>query len=163
MKSVATAIALTAFATMATTAYGASTRADYIAQVDPICQTASKPARKVGKRFLKDLKRIGRVQNPSKKQTKAFVNELARVLIRLSSIEANVTAQIATVQPAAGDESTVAAWLQGRAQYSQLTAQGARAFRHHKFHAAATLLDQANTALAQEQRLIADFGFQHCT
>jgi hypothetical protein len=160
---IALGIAATALAIATTSASAATTRAEYVAQVDPICHAAAKPTAKVANRFLKDLGRIGKAENPSKKRAKAFLNELARVLTRLSSIEANVTVQVATVPPAPGDEPTVSAWLQGRTQYSQLTAQGARAFRHHKFLAAANLLQQADTALAQEQQTISGFGFQHCT
>jgi hypothetical protein len=147
----------------ATSASAASTRAEYVAQVDPICQTAAGPARRALKRFLKDEGRLGKIAHPTKRQVRALVNPLARMLIRLGSIEAGVTSQIATVQPAPGDEAIVASWVQDRTQYSQLSVAGARKFRKLKVVAAARLLSQADTALLQGQQLIASFGFRYCT
>jgi hypothetical protein len=155
------------------TAYGASTRTEYIAQADPICksgveqefvaftqqqaaiQVAKKQARRLAKKHVKRRpglqrklrRRIERIQNAA--------------LAQFIATEKGVNTQLATLTPAPPDESLIQVWLRSRGELLDVYGQ--------------TLLDSPRTdeddfedffkllgLLWETNDLVRDFGFQHC-
>jgi hypothetical protein len=95
-----TAVVVVALAVSATDALATSTHDEYVAQVNPICKSASA----VAKRKLSRVKSTG---NP-------FIDSLLRARL-YGKLLAKTIHHIATVAPAPGEEAAVKSWLdQGR-------------------------------------------------
>jgi hypothetical protein len=152
-----------ALAITAVPAHAASTRAEYVAQVDPICQAseaAAAEARQAFRRNTKRLVRQGRARNA--KKVNRLSRKAARNLNRLVSIEADLTTQIAAVPPAPADSNIVSAWLQDRRDAEALSGAAARALKRHKFKKFGSKLGRAIRAGIVARRRVKDFGFQYC-
>jgi hypothetical protein len=101
--------------TAAAPANAASTRAEYVAQVDPICQSFVGPNDKAVGAYRKNEKSLVRVAKHG--TVKQFLTQrvrVARSLKRLAATKADLTSQIATVPAPAEDSATVDAWLNYR-------------------------------------------------
>jgi hypothetical protein len=163
--SLAAPAILIAVAVFATPASAASTRAEYVAQVDPICRTALKPEGKAGLALLKGLTKLGNQSEngkPSKKALNRFLRQTAKFFGVLARLENSVNNQIATVPAAPGDESTIATWLQQRGQYADLLRQSVVAVKHHRLRRFVTLADQSDVARDVADATVAGFGFRYC-
>jgi hypothetical protein len=163
----------------ATPSYGAATRAEYVAQVDAICQTSIQQvsaARQRGNRLVKKqnrriakqdkrLENTGRFSAAKKIRARAG-KQLGRAFHLTLGVPASIwdgfTNQIAAVAPALSDEATVAGWLASRRTYVQLIYGVIRTARHGKvFEVLPKILDAAHVRHQGEQ-LIAGFGFTYC-
>jgi hypothetical protein len=158
VRLIAPATMVIALAITATPALGASTRAEYVAQVDPICQSAAKPAAKAARTYFDAVTRIDRAKKPSR----AIRNAGIRFLGGLSRIYDGITEQIALIPPAPGDEAASTAWLDGR-RIAKTDVDRALAFlRHGKPDKSGRLFKQASQDEAQGTARIQDFGFTVC-
>jgi hypothetical protein len=140
-----------------------STRAEYIAQVDPICQAFVGPERDAGKTFIKNVKRWARLAESEK--VKPFVRQTRRTassLDRLVQIDVRLTDQIAAVPPPAADAGTIGTWLNYRREADGLLSSAASAFRHFKFRLFLKRAGAADAASTASIRTISGFGFQVC-
>ena len=115
MKLIAPAIIVIALAITATTAYGASTRAEYVAQVDPICATAQLQEAAAAEPLLAAKQRI-RKQGKSRSNERKLNRALSFYISQHLAIERSANAQIATVPPALEDTSLVQVWLRARGE-----------------------------------------------
>jgi hypothetical protein len=159
------AVAVLAAAVAAVPAQAASTRAEYVAQVDPICQSSIAPAKKAGKKYVRSVKKLARqVRGGSdpKKALKGVFKRAAGLLGQINKIVANETAQISEVPPPPADQGAVSLWLQNRTAYKQFTDAAIRALRHFKLRAFARNAAQASAALEEGHFFISGFGFNHC-
>jgi hypothetical protein len=146
-------------------ANAASTRAEYIAQVDPICQAFVDPENAALRAYRKNAKRWDRLA--SKGTLKAWLKQTRRVsrsLLRLTQLDTTLNDQIAAVPPPAADAGAIATWLNARVQANAFAASAAAALNRpvpaiNKYF---KLIDRANAALAASTRAIAGFGFQVC-
>jgi hypothetical protein len=153
------AIALVA----AAPAQAASTRAEYVAQVDPICQAFRGTASDADSAFIKNAKRWERLARRG--TLKAFVrqtNRLAGSLLRFTQIHMAVTDQIATVPPPAADAGTVSTWLNFRRQSDAFSTSAASALKHFKFKRFFKQNGRSGKAEAAGRATIAPFWFQVC-
>jgi hypothetical protein len=145
-------------------ASAASTRTEYVAQVDPICQEARERWLKPEARYFKESVRVERVEEG--KQRKRALNRLLRMLAKVFAVRARVetsaSSQIATVPPAPGDESIVATWLEQRRQWTSGLSQLAAPIRHHRYRAFSRLAKQAEMTRKAANATVAGFGFQNC-
>jgi hypothetical protein len=165
----------------AASSYGASTRAEYVAQVDAICLTSiaqTTLARQRGDRLVnKQNKRLAKKDRRIEKSGKLTTRPLKKVRARAArqlgrafnltfglpaSIFDTYTNQIAAVTPAPGDEATVANWLASRRTYVQLTYGVVRSARHLKPFEILPKILAATKARHQGEQLIAGFGFTYC-
>jgi hypothetical protein len=156
-------LSMGAIAVGAAPANGAATRAEYVAQVDPICQAFRGPASAADSAYIKNYKRWFRVAR--KGTVKAFVrqtNRTAGSLLRFTQIHMSVTDQIATVPPAAADTGTVNTWLNYRRKSDAFSTSAASALRQLKFKRFFEQNDHADAAEAAGRVTIAPFGFQVC-
>jgi hypothetical protein len=169
---VAVATAMTAVAISATTASAATTRADYVAQVDQICASTTQGFGRLGPK-LKSLfgpKAISPLptdpSTPTKKQLKRslnrFINRISRILASLNRALGSTTEQIALVAPAPGDEPAVAQWIAGLRQYVTFEAYSIRSLRHHKPRRALAFQRQGTEALNAGGAGVQSFGISNC-
>jgi hypothetical protein len=143
--------------------YAASTRAEYVAQVDPICQSFVAPTVQALKAYNKNYKEWTR--RLTKGSLKGWIRQTARTarsLHRFNQQHASLTEQIATVPPPAEDAVSVGTWLNDRKQADAFSEAAARAFARFKFAQFHKKIAQANAADAAGIRAIAGFGFQVC-
>src|SRR5215204_3274570 len=109
-------------------AHAAETRAEYIGQVDPICQSFVGPESVAYKAYRKNAKREGHLAG--KGTLKAWLNATRRTsksLTRLVQLDVSMIDQIAAVSPPAADAGTVGTWLNLRRQINAITAAAAAA------------------------------------
>lgn len=165
LAAIALAITMIALAITAPKADAAATRAEYVAQVDPICLAAAKPEGKLLIAYFKAFARLGKgvAQGASPKQaTKRLVAKSARLMTRIITIEQGVTAQIEAVSPPPPDAGTVALWLEKRKLAEQTALSGTRALKHRKIVSFNAQLDRADAIDREGRILVAGFGFQYC-
>jgi hypothetical protein len=166
---IALAITVIAFAITAAMAYGASTRAEYVAQVDPICQAgnqrivrASKKAAPSIKRILAKVKKLGEAGEDSPEAKRLYAKFTSKAYGRYASIFHSVTTQITAVPPGPGDEAAVAAWLEGRALHAVLLRRAIRKAKRGKTDRSALLVLAALAILKEADDQVRSFGFQQC-
>lgn len=154
-----------AAATSAQVAHAAATRAEYVAQVEPICKAAQKPTIKAYASLFKGFHQVGfSGDNPdvSKRATKLGNRLIGTFYLRVSNVYGRTTAQIATVSAAPGDETAVAAWLAGRNRAVLLGAQAGRAARHQKVERSTGLVNKAESASEEAAKSVEGYGFNFC-
>jgi hypothetical protein len=160
-KKLALAIAVIALVITAPSAYGASTRAEYVAQLEPICKAAQAPTFKAYSRLGKSIPIAG------EKITKAIARRthlaLAKFYAQISNIYGRTSARIGAVPPPPGDGETVAAWLGGRDQARILGLQASRVARHGKLKSAVRIGVRATAVSDTAAGLVSDYGFAWCT
>jgi len=138
----------------------ASTRAEYIAQVDPICQSFVVPRTDAFKAYTKNVTRLLFSSGP--KPARGDFKRTARSLNRLVQLRASLTTQIATVPPPAEDAVTVGTWLNDRRQAEALWASAASALNHFKLGVFQRRLAAGGAAFDAGEEAIAGFSFQVC-
>jgi hypothetical protein len=155
------AIALVAMAFTAAAAQAASTRAEYVAQVDPVCQQALMAEKTADKTFHRRIKKAEQ-QLKLGRHPKAARSVLLRYYGRLRQIDRNLDGAIAPIPPAPGDEPTIQTWLAQRERSIDLQRRAMRALRGFKlrryFHFFFGALRSDFAALDT----VRDFGFAYC-
>lgn len=163
------AVVLLATAAFAASANAATTRAEYVAQVDPVClaglaQTDAK-ARPFAKKLARWDKQMKRTH--SRKARARILRRQLRALARfygsMAVIEQGVNAQIAAIPPAIEDTSLVQIWLRARGEQVVLTQRLFRAFAKGDFFSAIDLLSQVQSKSDEASDLVRDFGFRYCS
>jgi hypothetical protein len=150
-------------AVWAAPAEAASTRAEYIAQVDPVCQAFAPQVNDAAEAYGKNVKELGR--RSTKGTLKGWVRQTDRTfrsLRRLVQINAGLTDQIAAVPPTAEDAVTVNTWLTNRNKAERWAYSAAQALGGIKIGRYFKLIARAGRAEAAGFRAIAGFGFQVC-
>jgi hypothetical protein len=167
-------IAATALLIAAAPAGAASTRAEYVSQVDQLCSQSPQNSGRLGPK-LKSLFSpnapsplpLPGAPEPTKKQIhrslNRFINRLTRVLAGFNRAFRSTTEQLALIPPAPGDEAAVAQWIAGLRQYAMYTANSLRALRHHKPGAALAFQGLAIDALNSGGAAVQAFGISICT
>jgi hypothetical protein len=144
-------------------ASAASTRAEYVAQVDPICQAQAGPMAQAFGAFNKNYKRWVHVATHGSlkawlKQTK----RLGRSLNGINVAHSSLTDQIAAVAPPPEDVAPVNTWLGYRRQAEangQAAVTALNRLAIDKFYKA---LDRADAADLAAARSAAGLGFHVC-
>ncbi len=171
---IALAITLTVPAIAAVPASAATTRAQYVAQVDQICSQSPRSSGRLGPKLKtlfspnapSPLPPPGAAE-PTKKQIhrslNRFINRLTRLLASFNRAFGATTEQLALIPPAPGDEAAVAQWIAGLRQYAMYTADSLRALRQHKPGAALFFQGLAIDALNSGGAAVQGFGISVCT
>jgi hypothetical protein len=169
LRSAGLLAVIACLAIAAASAYAASTRAEYVAQVDPICQAGQAQEDAIGGPVVKKLKRLQRREKRahSRKARAAAQKREFRLLARfydsVSVIEQNVNTQIAAIPPAVEDTSLVQVWLRARGEEVVLTQRLFRSVAKGDLFGAFGLLLEVQAKSEEAIDLVRDFGFQHCT
>jgi hypothetical protein len=160
---VAIAIGLIAMA-IAPTAHAASSRAEYVAQANPICEAAERPVDKAIAGYVKALqrKRIG--PEALKRVTEETLGPTIRFGARIATVYSNVTARLRLIPAAPGDEETVFTWLGDRDAVSMRHRAILRAYRKRKFGLGRHLSKRLNPIIARANAAGRPLGLQvECT
>ena len=151
-------------AVLATPASAASTRAEYVAQVDPMCQAALPQLASTQGAFVRKLKAIdNRLKKHRFKGILKLISSAARSLSSYTTVHGNLTTQISGVPPAPPDTSAVNGWIQDRRNAESFGNSAASSLKHAKFRQFSRQLNQAAAADQAGIALISGFGFQYCT
>jgi hypothetical protein len=141
----------------------ATTRAEWVAQVEPICQAtlpAANSANADVNRKSKNLVRTGK--HGSNKAFVRAIRSLAASLVSYAAIDDALTNQLAAVPPVPADAAAVSNWIQGRRQTTALANSAAAALRRFRLNKFFTLLGQANAAYSQAVSSVSGFGLNAC-
>ena len=115
-------------AVWAAPADAASTRAEYVAQVEPICRANLGPWQQTYAAEVRAFKKWARLS--TKGTLKAWVNQThkyARALERHVQVHNTLTDQISAVPPPPEDGQLVATWLMLRNEFERLAQSAAQA------------------------------------
>jgi hypothetical protein len=144
-------------------AAAAPTRAEYIAQVDPICQSFVAPLGAAWRSYNKAFKATNRAVN--KGNTKGFLRgtkKLSQALNGISSNRNTMIGQIAAVPPPDLDAGTIATWLNALRQEVGFESSAARAILALKIGKFFKFGRQADDAETAGKQAIAGYGFAVC-
>jgi hypothetical protein len=155
-----------AFAVFAAPASAATTRAEYVAQVDPICQAGIAQETAVARPLTKKLHRLkkhARSREARRRADKRATRALARFYDFVAVVEQGVTAQIATTPPPTEDTSLIQVWLRVRGEEVVVTQRLFRSFAKGDFFGAFDLLFEVVAKSEEASDLVRDFGFHYCS
>jgi hypothetical protein len=128
---IAIAVAMAALAISASSANATTNRADYAAQVNPICASANAQIKQLFETFDQELSRLDRKANKARgrkqEQLEARIEKLFTQLPGQSlAIAYAALAQLRSVSAAPGDEALVSTWLANRQTILDLSEQANR-------------------------------------
>jgi hypothetical protein len=151
---IAAAVAVAALAISAPPAAATTDRADYVAQVNPICASAKSQARALWETFFRTTARLEKkaekLRGKKRVRVQRRIDELFnRLDDQILTVYSGALAQLKLVSPAPGDEALVAEWLATRQALQDLSVksnalferidrlftrgfQGARSFRAYR-------------------------------
>lgn len=153
---------LLAIAVFAAPANAATTRAEYVAQVDPICQQENISQKAVVRSLNKRVKRLAKRGFDPQKPSKPVARLIIRGYDRLAGLQRGANGSIALVTPAPGDQTTTSSWIQQRAAFATLFQRAGHLFAHQKQRKALGLFFRALRIEDQAEQLIEPFGFRFC-
>jgi hypothetical protein len=160
--SIALAIAVVALAATATTAIAASTRAEYVAQVDPVCQVEQAKEKAVIGPAMRRVRHLEDRGLDPEKPAKPIARTIARGYDRLAAIQRDTDSTIASIPPAPGDEAVVSSWLGQRAAFTDHFQRSANAIAHQHRRRFVSLLFKAIEVAETAAESIQEFGFGSC-
>jgi hypothetical protein len=144
----------------------AATRAEYVAQVDPICQAGQRDMRVEAKRQNPAIKKIRQKLEQgglSRQREELLLGKLAaKEFAPTLKVFPRVTTQITAVVPAPGDESLVAGWLSARQVYSRLIERAIHAARQGKTPTYNRHIENGTAKLIEGEIPVEGFGFRFC-
>jgi hypothetical protein len=144
-------------------AEAAATRAEYVAQVDPICQSSVGPLGAAWGAYHRSAKRTNHAAKVD--NIKGFLSGTKKesiTLNRLSTTRTGMIEQIASVPPPDTDAGVMAVWLNDLRQESALEGAAASAVLGLQIDKFFKRLGQADKAQNAAKTAIAGFGFQVC-
>jgi hypothetical protein len=147
----------------AASADAASTRAEYIAQVDPICQTFVGPENTAISTYHRNYKRW--IHDATHGTLKNWVKQTRRTassLAAFSQIHASMTEQVAAVPPVDADAGLITTWLNGRRQADAFATSAASALKRINVGRYFKLVRKVDKAEAAGAAAINGFGFHVC-
>jgi hypothetical protein len=158
----ALACAAVGLAVFAAPANAATTRADWVAQVDPICQNGEAQEQSLIQPLIQATKRAEKHPKLRRKLNRRLERAYRSYFFAYGNIERAVNAQIATIPPAPDDVSLVQVWLRARGELVDLETgllahngkKGAQKFFSSIFELLGRQFEVAD--------LVRDFGFQYC-
>jgi hypothetical protein len=155
--------AIAAVCMSAAPAQAATSRAEYIAQVDPICQSVMPSLDQTWAAYNRNYKHW--IRQATHGTLKAWVKQTRRTaaaLNRLNQVEISLTNQLAAIPPAPGDEAVIGTWLSYRRQSDGLGMAAAVALNHIQVSKFFKLARQADKAAYAGVQVAETVGFQVC-
>jgi hypothetical protein len=152
MRRLAPSLLVTVLALAASPAVSqaAATRAEFVAQAEPICGLANDDIANLNRRFHRQH---------AKGRYRAAGRTLKKTGTRLS---ASVD-QVRAITPPPGDEQTVAAWLGLVEKVALANERMGRAEAHENFDVEARIRRQGSKIAQRAHKQVADWGFHACT
>jgi hypothetical protein len=131
------------------TSMGADTRAEYIAQVDPICKRADKRIFPLAKQAFGAWDR-------------GELGKAGRGFSRVARVFGASIAKVAAVPPPVADQALIGDWLDLERRDVALTAGIGAALRQGKEGKARKLVKKSIAIEKPIDRLVGDYGFKEC-
>ena len=150
-------------AVWAAPADAASTRAEYVAQVDPICQSYKGAELNDAKAFHRNYKLW--VRTARNGTVKAFVRQnhrLAQSLFAWDRLHSSMTEQIAAIPAVPADATVIDTWLNDRRQSDAFADAAASALSKLRIRSFFRLTGRADKVEQAGIQAISGFGFQVC-
>jgi hypothetical protein len=141
----------------------AASRAEYIAQADPICESGLVRENAALAKYRKEQAALIKKGRKGAPILPAQLRSTARYFNRFSRIEGKVTQGLSPLVAAPGDEALIATWIGKRRQVVDLTHRATRPLVKGNRKKFMRLLTAALEADRQSGVLMQDFGFSHCT
>jgi hypothetical protein len=164
--AVALLTGLVVAAVAAAPASAASTRAEYVAQADPICQIGIAGAQGAFVKFTKIVKKKPggrRALRHPEVITEQIRMPASRLYRRLAAIYLGVNQQIAAIPPVPEDAPRVNSWLGLRATNAADLQMASRALKKKQLNLFDQLLIKGRIDATNANAAVADFGFRFCT
>jgi hypothetical protein len=136
-------------AVWAAPADAASTRAEYIAQADPICHSTNVAVAQAARGIRSD-ERQGRFKVAARKLRK-------EIPLQSAGVE-----QIAAIEPPPADAQLLGTWVQMLRSQLPVAAQLATDFARGRIRKAAKVDVRFGKLIQQTEALVTSFGFQYC-
>ncbi len=161
-------VAAAVLAAGVSSAHGADTRAEYVAQVDRICRAGQLDMRAEAKKHRAPLKRIGaELENGAgtinRKREVALLGEFARRSFAPTlQVFPRVTDQISAVAPAPTDATAVSGWLGARRAYLRLIKRSVEVAQRGASKKQNFLIEKATSVLVEGEIPVENFGFRFC-
>jgi hypothetical protein len=152
-------ITMVALTISAVPAQAASTRADYVAQADPICHAANlKSKRVMRKHHLSSLIELDDLKSGDREDQLI----VARQLSLTAKLIPPFIAALSPIPAPPGDEATIAKWIGDYRTFGRKSSRGANAIRHSKPHRAYHLVLSAVGPIFKDISALEPWGFQYC-
>jgi hypothetical protein len=148
---------------LAAPAQAATSRTEYVAQVDPICQVAYVAEKSAYKTFHRRNKRSEAQLKRGDLPAKAARKTLFHFYRRTAQATQSMLSSISPIPAAPGDEATIASWLAGRQQSVDKQRRAFRALAHGQAGRFFKLDLAAIFGEVNANHLVAGFGFAYCT
>jgi hypothetical protein len=149
---------------LAAPSYGASTRAEYVAQVDPVCQASHSRQKTLNQAYQRKTKALIARGAETDPPSRALLRLTLRFYDRIARIQRAANRDVSSVPPAPGDEQAVTQWvsLHGRSieLFNRAIHLFARTRDEHKFK---QLIGRSQTAEMNAEFAVEGFHFQYCT
>jgi hypothetical protein len=158
---IALAIAVISLAINPAPAPAAATRAEYVAQVDPICHAADlKGKRLFEKHRLPKAIDLGSLQYGGREGQLIVARQ---IVLNNRRVVGPSIASISTIPPPPGDEVLISTWIGDLRFYKRNTDKAARAIRKGKPHRAYHLIVATFGPIFEDAEALEPWGFQYCT
>jgi hypothetical protein len=156
-------LSLGLIAVWAAPANAASNRAEYVAQVDPMCAASAGAQNNALGAISRNTKRW--VRTAKSGNVKAFIRQTRRLAGSVNAyaqIHTSLTEQIAAVPSVPADTGTVDTWLNDRRQAEALYRSAAYALNGFQVRKFFSRIRQGDSADLAGRGAISGFGFQVC-
>jgi hypothetical protein len=160
-----------ALALWAPAAQAAATRAEYVAQAEPLCKAASNSLAGPSKKFAKGLKKAKPKHKPKRgsKAAKAFARRVFRVsggfYLTFGQKVSGLQRQLAAIPPPAADAAVLNQWLGSMSTAAATMTDIATRLRSKnlkKALGAAAQVGDIEKELRATDAVVSGFGFQQC-
>jgi hypothetical protein len=158
---IALASMLIALAINPAVAPAASTRAEYVAQVDPICHAADlKSKRLTRKHHLPRVIELGDLRSGDRDDQLIVARQLA---LGAHKVVGPFIAAISPIPPPPGDEAVIAKWIGDYRFFMRNSIRAVAAIRHGKPRRAYHLVIVTFPGILDDIETLGPWGFQYCT
>jgi hypothetical protein len=131
------------------TAFGAATRAEYVAQAEPFCASANADIAKLDRKF-------------SRLDAHGKFAAAGKVEVRTGARLAESVGQVRAISPPPGDERQVSQWLGLVDQVARYNRQQGIAHGRQRFRLEERLLGKRIRVSRRAHKLVAGYGFSAC-
>jgi hypothetical protein len=157
------ALSMALIAVSAGPAQAASTRAEYIAQVDPICRSYAGSLHHAEGTYNRSWDRLTKVAGSGTlSEFNQQIKRVIRALSHFSSLHTSLTDRIEEAEAPPEDTGTVEVWIAERRQMANYLWSAGNALGRHKINRFFRQIHRANAAASRGHRTVAGFGFQVC-
>ena len=164
-KGAVTALATLAVAAVAAApASAAQSRAEYVAQADPLCLAVVQQEIPALKAFNKANKQFNRA-NRTRRSVNRFIRKGVRFFRFVSKVETGLNTQLSAIPVPANppsDGQAATAWLQKRVEAIGFLNRGVVALNHHRLRAFLNAINQFDSEIQDGNAMVPGWGFQYC-